>query len=82
MLLVNVCLYAVFFSSFLCDANVLYKNNTRASVETRERLTLSEWLPQPNGEVKHKRTQAYAREGARTHMILESKTLVSPYFQP
>lgn len=30
---------------------------------------------------KDTRTQAYARKASRTHMTLESKTLVSPHFQ-
>lgn len=70
MFFVNVC-----FCLFrLSDAKVFYKDNTHASLETKELLTLSECLPTPNGDVKDTCRKAYARKDAKTHMILETKT--------
>lgn len=65
---------------FACDFPVsprpLNKENSHASLETRELLTLSDCLTRPNGDKKDTSTQAFARRDART---LKYNTLLWSY---
>lgn len=59
------------------------KDNTHASVETRELLTLSDWLHRPNGEVKDTRTAGVCTQRRKgTHDARKLKFLCFLHVQP
>lgn len=65
-------LFAWDFLFLLSGAKVSYKDNTYASLETRELLTLFDCLARTNGAVKDTCTKTYARKDVKTR-IRETK---------